>query len=91
VRWFRNRYPFSEAKFLNCGNESEVWGGAYNFIVPTDGNTIKEEFWAILERYDPDYLYQYRYTLSDLKYADPEMYKRIANKRESQMWNTAKV
>ena len=36
---------------------SMIWGGAYNLIMPTDGNTISNEFWAILEKYNPDYLY----------------------------------
>lgn len=39
---------------------SKLWGGAYNFIVPTDGKTIDECFWTILETFDPDHLYVYR-------------------------------
>ena len=62
---------------------SEVWGGAYNLIIPTDGSTIREEFWAILETYDPDYLYLYPSRLLDLKSADPERYKQIIDIKES--------
>ncbi|MDO8870091.1 MAG: hypothetical protein Q7V10_05005 [Methanobacteriaceae archaeon] len=35
---------------------SEIWGGQKNFIVPTDGKTILEEFWILLEKFDPDYI-----------------------------------
>lgn len=38
---------------------SEIWGGAKNIIVPTDGKTIDEKFWFLLEKFDPDYLYLY--------------------------------
>ena len=34
-----------------------LWGGAYNIIVPTDGETISDIFWQILETYDPDYVF----------------------------------
>ncbi len=27
---------------------SQIWGGAYNLIIPTDGKTIDERFWTIL-------------------------------------------
>jgi hypothetical protein len=33
---------------------SRVWGGAYNFIVPSDGTKIDERFWTLLEAFDPD-------------------------------------
>lgn len=36
-------------------NYSQQWGGKHNIIIPTDGNEIKDEFWYILERFDPDY------------------------------------
>lgn len=61
---------------------SMMWGGAYNLIVPTDGHTISEEFWAILERYNPDYLYFYNSTLLDVKLADPKRYEKIIGERE---------
>jgi len=47
--------------FSNC------WGGCHSLIVPTDGRTIDEEFWWVMGKYDPDYMYRYRTTLLDLK------------------------
>ena len=38
---------------------SFMWGGGYNIIVPTDGQTIDVQFWTILEAFDPDYVYYY--------------------------------
>lgn len=42
---------------------SQLWGGAYNIIVPTDGNTIDEQFWTLLETFDPDHMYRYNKSL----------------------------
>lgn len=36
---------------------SQTWGGAKNFIVPTDGEKIDEKFWELMEKFDPDYFY----------------------------------
>ena len=58
---------------------SMLWGGANNIIVPTDGETIDEKFWIILEKYDPDYLFLYHSKPLDLKIADPEKYKAEPN------------
>jgi hypothetical protein len=35
-----------------------LWGGEHSIIVPTDGKSIAQEFWAILESFDPDYLFR---------------------------------
>ena len=53
---------------------TQLWGGAGFIIVPTDGNTIAEKFWEILENYSPDYMGSYKTTLRDLKWADPDEY-----------------
>jgi hypothetical protein len=53
-----------------CG----AWGGGYNIIVPTDGNTIPEPFWQVLDIYDADYFFFYYHTGKDLKLNDPEKY-----------------
>lgn len=53
---------------------SGLWGGEYSLIVPTDGLTIAERFWYLLERFDPDYIYGYRKTMLDFKIAKPEEY-----------------
>lgn len=56
---------------------SALWGGAYNIIVPTDGRTIDERFWTILETFDPDYLFRYQKSGEDLRLNDPERYEQI--------------
>lgn len=59
---------------------SRLWGGAYNIIVPTDGTTIDERFWALLEAFDPDYLYRYQKSYEDLLQSNPEEYGRIVDR-----------
>jgi hypothetical protein len=54
---------------------SRLWGGAYNVIVPTDGKSIDERFWQILEAFDPDYVYAYRKSGEDVRLARPDRYK----------------
>jgi len=54
---------------------TQVWGGWYACLIPTDGSTIHERFWEVLERFDPDYLYIYRKTGLDEKLAKPEAYE----------------
>jgi hypothetical protein len=54
---------------------SSVWGGHGNIIIPTDGNTIQPLFWEILEKFDPDYIYEYRPTLRDLEERDPQAFE----------------
>lgn len=53
---------------------SQLWGGNYNLIVPTDGNKIDEMFLKILKEYDPDYIFQYSKSFLDLKYIDNKKY-----------------
>jgi hypothetical protein len=66
----------------NC---SELWGGAYNIIIPTDGNTIREEFWELLDFYDPDYFYCYRQSGADLELAAKEKFDAIVS-RDVKSW-----
>ncbi len=35
---------------------TQTWGGEYFIIIPTDGRTIDDKFWEILEAYSPDIL-----------------------------------
>lgn len=56
---------------------SQLWGGAYNLIVPTDGRSIGECFWTILEAFDPDYLYTYGKSGEDLRLGRPEQYQKL--------------
>lgn len=41
---------------------SQIWGGWHNIIIPTDGKSIDESFWVLLEVFDPDYLTIYNET-----------------------------
>jgi hypothetical protein len=59
---------------------SQTWGGEYFLLIPTDGKTIDEKFWQILEAYSPDKLGAYLPTLLDLEYADPEEYEKIKHR-----------
>lgn len=61
-----------------------VWGGWYNLIVPTDGDVIEENFWQLLEKFDPDYIYYYKKTYLDLKINHPEEYEGKLNKEVDQ-------
>ena len=56
---------------------SQLWGGAYNLIVPTDGKTIDERFWTILEAFDPDNLYVYRKSGEDLRLNRPDQFQKL--------------
>jgi hypothetical protein len=53
---------------------SQLWGGAYNVIIPTDGNQIDKRFWTILETFDPDYLYRYGKSGEDVFLSKPAEY-----------------
>ena len=60
---------------------SQIWGGAYNLIVPTDGKAIDERFWTILEAFDPDNLYAYRKSGEDIRLSRPEQYQKLLDAR----------
>lgn len=53
---------------------SQLWGGNYNLIIPTDGKKIDDIFLKILKEYDPDYIYKYSKSLLDLKYINNKEY-----------------
>jgi len=56
---------------------SQIWGGAFNLIIPTDGEKIDEKFWFLLENYDPDYIAvinDSRFISNDLK---KELFSRL--------------
>ncbi|MFE5548504.1 hypothetical protein ACFQ71_32425 [Streptomyces sp. NPDC056534] len=54
---------------------SEVWGGRHFLIIPTDGLTIADKFWELLETYSPDHLAVFNLTFNDLEDSDPERYQ----------------
>lgn len=33
---------------------SSIWGGIYNCLVPTDGESLTEDWWRVLRMHDPD-------------------------------------
>jgi hypothetical protein len=53
---------------------SSVWGGKHSLIIPTDGSTIEPLFWTILEKFSPDYVFQYAKTGADVWISRPEEY-----------------
>ncbi len=63
---------------------SAIWGGKHSLIIPTDGTTIDPLFWAILERFSPDYLFRYGKTGIDLKLSNPAEYD--ARVKEAIRW-----
>jgi predicted RNA-binding Zn-ribbon protein involved in translation (DUF1610 family) len=53
---------------------SSIWGGRHGIIVPTDGSTIAPVFWAILDKFSPDYVFFYAKTGDDIRISRPEEY-----------------
>jgi hypothetical protein len=66
---------------------SQLWGGAYNIIVPTDGKTIDERFWTILEAFDPDNVYFYGKSGEDIRLSSPEEFQGLLDSHVSR-WVT---
>lgn len=62
---------------------TQTWGGEYFLIIPTDGKTIDEKFWEILEAYSPDKIGRYVPSLLDLEEADPDQYQKIKEDRKN--------
>jgi hypothetical protein len=56
---------------------SQLWGGAYNIIVPTDGAQISEPFWTLLEKFDPDHIYRYHKSGEDVFLSQPDRYQEM--------------
>lgn len=56
---------------------NRTWGGEYNLIIPTDGNTIDSYFIEILKEYDPDYLYYFVSTIQQLKSFDTQRFSEL--------------
>lgn len=66
---------------------SEVWGGRHFLIVPTDGVSIADKFWKLLEVYSPDHFAVFNLTFSDLEAADPKQYG-ATKKRHKKSWDS---
>jgi hypothetical protein len=56
---------------------TKLWGGTHCIIIPTDGNTIDETFWAVLSSHDPDSIYRYQRTGEDERIRDPEKFAKL--------------
>jgi hypothetical protein len=52
-----------------------IWGGKHSLIIPTNGSTISDRFWQLLETFDPDYVCSFEWTLKDWKERLPERYE----------------
>jgi hypothetical protein len=48
-------------------------------IIPTDGESIDEAFWQILEAFDPDLIFRYEPTWQDVEDADREQYSNFVD------------
>jgi hypothetical protein len=68
--WYQNCLGIIE--FL-----TKLWGGSHCVIIPTDGKTIREEFWTILSSHDPDIFYRYQPTGADRKERAPDQFEAI--------------
>lgn len=56
---------------------TKLWGGTHCIIIPTDGKTINETFWAVLSSHDPDTIYRYQRTGEDERICNPENFAKI--------------
>jgi hypothetical protein len=63
---------------------TSMWGGWNTCIIPTNGETIAEPFWKLLQAFDPDYLFTYRKTLLDIKLGHPEKFEEYVQRRLDQ-------
>jgi len=75
----KDRY-WMHTVMMVIGWYSRMWGGGYNLIIPTDGKTIDDRFWKILERYNPDYLRSYYYAYGELASADKKRFEKDVEK-----------
>lgn len=68
---------------------SEVWGGRYFLIIPTDGLRIKDKFWEVLEAYSPDHVSMYALSFSDMQGIDPALFAQT-KQAHRERWDKAK-
>lgn len=62
---------------------TQLWGGHYNIIVPTDGKSIEPQFWKMLEAFSPDYVYSYGLSGHDIKVDQPDRFREWLTKEVS--------
>ncbi len=63
---------------------TKLWGGEHAIIIPTDGNSIDDVFWALLSAYDPDLVLTYQKTYEDLRRSSPKEFDAIVAKQTEQ-------
>jgi hypothetical protein len=68
---------------------SAIWGGKQGIIVPTNGPTVDSVFWALLEMFSPDYIFQYLKTGRDLSLSQPEKFNAIVEREISHYAGTS--
>jgi hypothetical protein len=56
---------------------TKLWGGSHCVVIPTDGKTIDDEFWAILSSHDPDIFCRYQPTGADQKAREPAEFEKL--------------
>ena len=67
---------------------SQMWGGAHNFIIPTNGDSIDNVFWQLLEIFQPDHCNYYIRTLKDVFLEDSDEYEKMCKKRTNDVLNS---
>lgn len=50
---------------------TKLWGGHHAIVVPTNGESIDDTFWALLSAHDPDVILVYQKTGEDLRRSRP--------------------
>lgn len=56
---------------------SQIWGGQFVPIIPTDGKTVSRAFLEIIEAFDPDCLFYYQPDGRDLEDSNPEAFEEV--------------
>jgi len=59
---------------------TQLWGGGHAIIVPTDGTSIDDVFWALLSAHDPDVILTYQKTGEDLQRNQPSKFEKVVAK-----------
>ncbi|MER5521281.1 hypothetical protein [Streptomyces sp. NPDC002763] len=89
----KNSEYWQTAVNVAIAQASQVWGGRYFLIVPTDGEKIEGKFWELLESYSPDHLAVCNLTFTDLEEANPEKYGEVKrfhrNSERTEDWSDA--
>ncbi|MFN8139103.1 MAG: hypothetical protein U0R49_04825 [Fimbriimonadales bacterium] len=61
------------------------WGGWFSILIPTNGDSIREEFYKIAQKFDPDHIVRYTPVFGDLQRWNPEEYRARADNEMSRL------